>query len=144
MPRLLVLPLVLVALAAALVMLLSGSAPAPEADTRPPVPILAASTPAPAATASPGDRQSLACPKCSSRSLNPIAYGLPSRFPDDDLITLGGCTIAEGFSPLWACRSCHHRWGVYDDGATSDMRLHAAFLEARWKEAARRERAGAR
>ncbi|MBI5021899.1 MAG: hypothetical protein HZB59_10730 [Ignavibacteriales bacterium] len=54
------------------------------------------------------------CPKCHSKKVAEIFYGLiPSEFAqkiigDGDM--LGGCIISPN-SPKWRCKSCKHEWG---------------------------------
>ena len=56
------------------------------------------------------------CPKCGSKNIVHIQYGLVN--PDEMLIgdifegrtVLGGCMITPD-SPAWACVACRHRWG---------------------------------
>ena len=69
-----------------------------------------------------------ACPKCSSRKVASILYGLP-RF-DEELersidvggIVLGGCCIF-GEDPTWHCNTCRHQWGgEEEDGIEGDVR----------------------
>lgn len=59
-----------------------------------------------------------ACPRCGSRAVLPIRYGL--RFQEYDVDTgeptmaLGGCVIQVG-DPAWSCQSCGYRWGLSND-----------------------------
>jgi hypothetical protein len=54
------------------------------------------------------------CPKCSSKNIIPIVYGMPSEetFKESKKgkFILGGCCIEES-SPEWHCKKCGHEWG---------------------------------
>lgn len=56
-------------------------------------------------------RKPILCPKCNSRSVARIVYGLPffneqeSADVDAGKIVLGGCIIT-GDDPAWQCVSC--------------------------------------
>lgn len=53
------------------------------------------------------------CPRCRSRRVVPIAYGLPGdelmRAAQAGRIELGGCEVCED-APNWHCRACAHEW----------------------------------
>ena len=55
------------------------------------------------------------CPKCHSRHVAQIVYGLPTserqKAVDAGLIVPGGCSIVIPLSKRYACNDCHHRWG---------------------------------
>ncbi|MBX3651087.1 MAG: hypothetical protein KF771_06915 [Burkholderiales bacterium] len=56
-------------------------------------------------------RKPICCPKCGSRPVARIVYGLPhfsekeAREVDTGKIVLGGCIITDD-DPQWACVSC--------------------------------------
>jgi hypothetical protein len=60
------------------------------------------------------------CPKCGSRNVAQILYGLVQM--NDELkqrldkreITLGGCCV-DTDSPSWECNECQHHWGSWAD-----------------------------
>lgn len=58
------------------------------------------------------------CPKCGSKTIVPIMYGLPTEEAAEEAergkIALGGCCISED-SPQWHCRDCEHEWGRLRD-----------------------------
>ena len=62
-----------------------------------------------------------ACPKCGSKKLASILYGLPMldekpvRQLDAGEIVWGGCTIIPNKQPIWQCVECHHRFGHPSD-----------------------------
>lgn len=56
------------------------------------------------------------CPKCGSKPVAAILYGLP-LFTDEQkadielgIVTLGGCVVGYD-SPAWRCKSCGYEWG---------------------------------
>jgi hypothetical protein len=53
------------------------------------------------------------CPRCGSREVVPIVYGLPpyqlSEAEERGEIVLGGCEPTDADR---ACRSCGHRWPI--------------------------------
>ncbi len=56
------------------------------------------------------------CPRCGSKNVAEIMYGLPG--PDFDYdkaekdgIELGGCVVSDHF-PRWSCRACSRQWGT--------------------------------
>lgn len=57
-----------------------------------------------------------ACPRCGSRDVARILWGLPAysaemkRELDAGELTLGGCVISES-NPLFACNACRGRFG---------------------------------
>ena len=67
------------------------------------------------------------CPKCGSKKVASILYGLP-MFDEEPKrrinaveIVLGGCCIS-GDDPLWYCNACRHHWGGEDNGIEGDDR----------------------
>jgi len=70
------------------------------------------------------DNHIMICPKCGTKSVVEIVYGLPTR----DLIArekageieLGGCCIFVGESPKYHCKICEHNFGVYEEDDTED------------------------
>ncbi len=55
------------------------------------------------------------CPRCRSRDVLPIVYGLPgfelALEEQQGKVVLGGCCVAaDGTDPRWACRACGNRW----------------------------------
>jgi primosomal protein N' len=52
------------------------------------------------------------CPKCGSKKISDILYGLPSFSPglnkmmEDHEIVLGGCCISDE-DPTWKCTACN-------------------------------------
>lgn len=60
-------------------------------------------------------KDSTKCPKCGSRRMATILYGLPlfNEELDESLrrgeVTLGGCCIT-GSDPDKECHDCFHRW----------------------------------
>ncbi len=60
------------------------------------------------------------CPKCGSKMVATILYGLPmldeelKRQLDAGEVTLGGCTSA-GNDPIWQCVECHKSFGQQPD-----------------------------
>ncbi|MCY7345727.1 MAG: hypothetical protein LH614_05840 [Pyrinomonadaceae bacterium] len=58
------------------------------------------------------------CPKCSSKSIAQIHYGLPAFTEDLERrleakeIILGGCGISED-SPKYQCVDCGEKFGLY-------------------------------
>ena len=54
------------------------------------------------------------CPKCQSKKIIPILYGMPTEkaVQDSDAgkLKIGGCCMDEG-SPEWFCSSCTHEFG---------------------------------
>ncbi len=56
---------------------------------------------------------STTCPRCDSRDVLPIVYGLPGpELTEESLagkVALGGCVIWPE-SPDWLCQSCGHDW----------------------------------
>ena len=61
------------------------------------------------------------CPKCESRNVAMIQYGLPKmsnelreNLNNNDTIVFGGCMIGPD-SPIQQCNECGFRWGrLYD------------------------------
>ncbi len=56
------------------------------------------------------------CPKCKSRKVMGILYGMPDRsykIPDD--VYLGGCCVT-GRDPDWHCDGCSWEWGRNSEG----------------------------
>jgi hypothetical protein len=53
------------------------------------------------------------CPKCKSKNVIPIIYGLPGRDLIEQArkgeIELGGCVVRIG-SPIRKCKKCGHQW----------------------------------
>ncbi len=53
------------------------------------------------------------CPKCNSKNIIPILYGLPvyEAFlkEQEGKLKLGGCVIDEE-SPNWHCKDCGYEW----------------------------------
>ncbi len=62
------------------------------------------------------------CPACSSGSVVPILYGLPTervfRAADRGEIALGGCCVVEGADPAWKCLECGAVGGVVGRSAS--------------------------
>lgn len=62
------------------------------------------------------------CPKCGSKKVAAILYGLPDfsdeleRKLDAGEVVLGGCIISDD-DPLWRCVECQHRWGDRESGS---------------------------
>ncbi len=58
---------------------------------------------------------STACPRCGSRDVLHIVYGLPSEEMVEESIVgrvaLGGCAVWPG-SPNRTCQNCGHDWRV--------------------------------
>jgi len=56
-----------------------------------------------------------ACPKCGSRDIVPIRYGLPgpemTAAADRGEIELGGCCVAND-DPTLYCKACKERFGA--------------------------------
>ena len=50
------------------------------------------------------------CPKCESKNLKRIVYGLPGPDFSYEGVILGGCCIDED-SPDWHCEDCRWEWG---------------------------------
>ena len=55
------------------------------------------------------------CPKCGSKDVSMIIYGLVNQVPSKEelerkKIRLGGCTIGQD-STKWECDDCHNKWG---------------------------------
>ena len=55
------------------------------------------------------------CPKCNSKNIAEILWGLPNFIEiKDDLeagkIFLGGCCVTDE-SSKWHCNDCKHEWG---------------------------------
>ena len=67
------------------------------------------------------------CPRCGSKHVATILYGLVGI--SDELekkleageITLGGCCISDG-DPAWKCLDCEHRFGEFAFGRPSKRR----------------------
>ncbi len=65
--------------------------------------------------------ENLICPRCGSREIARIEYGLPAfneKFERDleaGRIVLGGCLVSEN-DPQWKCLGCENKWD--DDDAT--------------------------
>ncbi len=61
---------------------------------------------------------STACPKCGSRDVLPIIYGMPSEEMVEESIAgrvaLGGCAFWPG-SPNRTCPNCGHDWRADED-----------------------------
>jgi hypothetical protein len=59
------------------------------------------------------------CPRCGSREIVTVLYGLGSPLtPDEERrFELGGCEITDR-SPTWVCRGC--RCGILPDGSVAD------------------------
>lgn len=53
------------------------------------------------------------CPKCGSKEVVRIVYGLPSPELMEEAnrgkVALGGCCIS-GNDPQWHCNGCEHEW----------------------------------
>jgi len=53
------------------------------------------------------------CPKCKSKKVVPIVYGLPSmelfEEANREEVALGGCTVMDG-QPEWHCKACDHEF----------------------------------
>ena len=53
------------------------------------------------------------CPKCKSKNIIPIVYGMPGpemqQESFEEKIHLGGCTIMED-NPSKYCRDCEHKF----------------------------------
>ncbi len=60
------------------------------------------------------------CPKCGSRKVAQIVYGLINvtdefkKFLDRGDVLLGGCCV-DSDSPSWHCHQCQHDWGNWAD-----------------------------
>ena len=58
------------------------------------------------------------CPKCQSKKVVPIVYGMPSmeagKEAEAGKYVLGGCCISDK-SPKWHCLNCEHELGTYMD-----------------------------
>ena len=56
------------------------------------------------------------CPRCGSRQVVPIVYGLPGKQlaadADAGRVVLGGCRVSDG-DPIRSCVACGHRWGSF-------------------------------
>ena len=54
-------------------------------------------------------REKPVCPKCKSKNVIPIMYGLPTgevaREEKEGKIKLGGCCVGEN-DPQWYCKEC--------------------------------------
>lgn len=54
------------------------------------------------------------CPKCLSKTIVPIMYGLPTEKAflesQQGKLVLGGCCISDE-SPKWHCKACEHEFG---------------------------------
>lgn len=65
------------------------------------------------------------CPKCGSKNVASILYGLPmfgeelERQLEGGEDTLDGC-IVTGDNPIWHCSACRHQWGGEDSGIEGD------------------------
>ena len=63
-------------------------------------------------------RATYKCPKCNSRNIVPIIYGMPGmEAREEELqgkIHLGGCCIAED-DPDSYCNDCEHQWMKTDN-----------------------------
>lgn len=53
------------------------------------------------------------CPKCGSKNVKVIMYGLPSPGTSSKNVVSGGCCIDDD-SPKWHCGRCRHEWGTLD------------------------------
>ena len=56
------------------------------------------------------------CPKCGSREVSMIIYGLVNEVPSEEeqkkeKIRLGGCVIDKD-STKWECDDCFYKWGT--------------------------------
>jgi hypothetical protein len=53
------------------------------------------------------------CPKCKSKKVVPIVYGMPSTEMleklNRDEVALGGCVVIDG-QPKWYCNACDHEF----------------------------------
>ena len=53
------------------------------------------------------------CPKCSSKNIIPIVFGLPGPELEAEAmagkVSLGGCIVSPD-DPEWHCRDCKHEW----------------------------------
>ncbi len=53
------------------------------------------------------------CPKCKSKKVLPIVYGLPdknlAREAEQGKVVLGGCCIGDD-DPRWSCGDCGNEW----------------------------------
>ncbi len=56
------------------------------------------------------------CPKCESRRVVRICYGLMERGTAErhPTMVMGGCCIDDD-SPAWFCHDCRHHWGKVGD-----------------------------
>ena len=64
------------------------------------------------------------CPKCSSKDIAKIVYGLVKiegeleKELDQNKIILGGCCVS-GNDPQFSCNNCNHRWGNSENNTDS-------------------------
>ena len=50
------------------------------------------------------------CPKCKSKDVKRIVYGLPTQnYKERDDEILGGCVVDVDI--LWHCGNCEYEWG---------------------------------
>jgi len=63
-------------------------------------------------------RATYKCPKCDSRNIVPIIYGMPGMdLQEEEIkgkIQLGGCCIEED-APDRHCNDCEHQWKTTDN-----------------------------
>lgn len=59
------------------------------------------------------DEGNILCPKCQSKNILKIIYGLPSgeliKESRQGKFALGGCCVHKN-NPRWQCNQCNNRW----------------------------------
>ena len=66
------------------------------------------------------------CPKCESKEVVPIIYGMPSEELLEEMgkgeVALGGCCIIEG-QPEWYCKTCDHEFKMKFEGFKNELKI---------------------
>jgi hypothetical protein len=66
------------------------------------------------------------CPKCKSKNVVKILYGMPSyeamQAYESKEVILGGCFVTDN-DPDYGCLCCNHRWSVKDFGMEDIVKL---------------------